>query len=234
MKKLLITLVSVCLTQVLFAQCNEFYPIKENVRYEYDHFDKKEKLTLRTTNAFKNVSGTGNSMKATMVQELIDVKKNSPMGTSESEWICDNGTLHFTMNSMNFMMDNGQQSTMNNPSMTMEVTGDKMDVPSSFQVGQVLKDLTYQVKMTMSGISIMNKTFMVKDRKVEAQESITTPAGTFNCYKISFTTSSEGGLGKGTIKSTMWYAKDAGLVKSENYKEDGKITSRQVLTKIVK
>jgi hypothetical protein len=232
MKKLLTTLFSLCLTITIYAQCNEFYPIKEGIKLEYDHFDKKEKLALRTTNMFKNVSGSGSSMKATMVQEIIDAKKDKSIGTSETEWICDGGTLHFTMNSMSMMMDNGQQA--GSPGMTVDVTGDKMDIPSDLKVGQSLKDITYNIKMSMSGMNLMNRTFLVKDRKVESKESVTTPAGTFDCYKLTFTTTSEKGLGSGTIKSAMWYAKDSGMIKSESYKEDGKMTSRQMLTKITK
>ena len=230
MKKLLLTLFNLFLVFSIYAQCNEFYPITENVRYEYDHFDRKEKLTLKTVNTFKNVSGTGNNIKATMVQEIIDAKKNSSVGTSESELVCDNGVVHFTVNSMSMM--EGTQG--NDPNMKVEVSGDKMDIPSNLQVGQALKDMNYNIRMSMSGMNIMNRDFKVKNRKVEAQEKVTTPAGTFDCLKITFTTSSEKGLGSGTIKSAMWYAKDAGLVKSESYKEDGKLMSRQLLTKITK
>src|SRR5688500_18655119 len=48
-----------------FSQCNSFYPLKENVRYEYDHFDRKEKLSFRMSQTFKNISGSGNTMSAT-------------------------------------------------------------------------------------------------------------------------------------------------------------------------
>lgn len=232
MKKVfLITFLALISSPVVFAQCNAFYPLKSEVRYEYDHYDKKEKLTLQSANTFKNVSGSESNMSATMVQELIDVKKNKTISTTESEWLCENGVLHFTVNTMNLMMDNGQT---NNPDIKVEVTGDKVDLPSQLSVGQTLKDITYQVKMTMSGMNLMNRSFSVKDRKVESLEDVTTPAGTFNCYKITFITTSERGIGSGTIKSTMWYAKDVGLVKSENYKEDGKFFGRQVLTKFTK
>lgn len=211
------------------AQCNTFFPIKEDVKFQYDHFDKKDKLSLRTIQWLEDVSGAGNSMKATMVQEMVDVKKDKVIGKSESEWVCEDGTLLFAMNNMQM---SGQQ--MPNANMSMEITGDKMDIPSAFQVGQALKDLTYQIKMSMSGVTMMNRSFDVKDRKVEAQESVTTPAGTFDCYKVSFNTTSEGGIGSGTVKSVIWYAKDVGMVKMENYNEKGQLMSRQVLTKIEK
>lgn len=220
-----------CLAQMVYAQCNEFYPIKENVRYEYDHFDRKEKLTVRTVNTFKNISGSGSNMKAIMVQEIIDARKNKSLGTSESEWICENGVLHFTMNSMS-MMDDGKTGA--DTGIKVEVTGDKMDVPSNLKVGQTLKDMKYNVKMDMSGMTLMNREFRVKDRKVELRETVTTPAGAFDCLKVTSVTTSEKGIGNGTVKSAMWFAKDAGMIKSESYNDDGKMTSRQILSKIVK
>jgi hypothetical protein len=45
---------------------------------------------------------------------------------------------------------------------------------------------------------------------------------------------SKGGVGSGAMKSIMGYAKDVGLVKTENYTEDGKFAGRQILTKIEK
>jgi hypothetical protein len=229
MKKLFVLTFLILAVHFTFAQCNTFYPIKEGVRYEYNHLDKKDKVTMRTINTFKNVSGSGNNIKATLQQEIIDAKKDKSMGTSESEWVCENGVLHFTMNSMS-MMEGGQQGE----GMEVNVTGDKMDIPSELKVGQSLKDMNYNIKMSMSGMSIMNRDFKVKDRKVEKEESITTPAGTFQCMKMTFTTSSEKGLGSGTIKSAMWIAKDVGMVQTETYKEDGKPNTKQVLTKIVK
>lgn len=228
MKRSFVTLVVVCFTHVIFAQCNVFYPMKENVQYEYEHFDKKDKLTMRTINKFKNVTGSGDYMKATVVQEIIDAKKDKPMGSSDSEWVCENGTLHCTFNSLNLVESTGQE---NNPGVTVEIGGDKLDIPSNIKVGETMKDISYNVKMAMSGMTLFNRTYKVKDRKIESEESITTPAGTFNCMKITFITTNE--KGNNAIKSAMWYAKDSGLVKSENYKDDGKLIGRQVLTKIV-
>src|SRR5690606_23402039 len=99
------------------AQCNAFFPIREGVKFSYDFYDKKDKLTLKSVQWMKDVSGSGSSMKATLVQEMIDAKKDKSIGTSESEWICDNGTLHFAVNNMAF---EGQAAP--NPSMTVDIT----------------------------------------------------------------------------------------------------------------
>src|SRR5690606_29692603 len=213
MKTSILTLLFLVSTLTLQAQCNSFFPMKENVKYQYDHFDKKEKLSLRTIQWFKDVQGSGNTMNATMVQEMIDVKKDDLIGSSESAWKCDDGTLHFEINNMSFA---GQpQANMGGSGMTMDVTGDQMDIPNNFKVGETLKDLTYQIKTAVDGMPMINKSVDVKNRKVEAKESVTTPAGNYDCFKVSFTTTSAGGIGSGTIKTLIWYAKGVGMVKSE-------------------
>jgi hypothetical protein len=213
------------------SQCNTFFPMRENVKVFYDHYDKKEKVALRSTQKLINVSGAGNEMKGTMVQELIDPKKEERIATSDSDWSCNGGTIHFNMNSMTL---DPAQAGMGANGMTMDVSGDKMDIPSSFQVGEKLKDLNYQIQMNMNGVPLMTRIFAVTDRKVESEEDVTTPAGTFSCFKVSFTTSSKGGIGGGTTKSVMWYAKDIGLVKAETFADNGKLIGKQVLTKIEK
>jgi hypothetical protein len=232
MKILLSITLTLGLSSNVLAQCNSFFPMKENVRYEYEMYDRKEKLTTRMSHTFKDITGSGDNLKATLAQEIFDAKKGDKIATSELDWKCENGTLHFDMRSMSLMMDNTQEMNMGDTGMNVDVTGDQLDLPSDLSVGQTLKDVSYTMKMTMGTMTLMNRTFHIKDRKVESQESLTTPAGTFDCYKVTFTTTNE--KGGNAIKSALWYAKDAGLVKSENYKDDGKMSSRQVLVKVVK
>jgi hypothetical protein len=232
MKTISTLLLTLCFCAEIFAQCNAFYPIKENVKYEYEMYDKKEKLSTKMTHAFKDIKGSGDNMSATLTQELFDAKKGDKIATSDLHWKCENGILHFDMKSMNLMMDNTQQMNLGDGGMSVDVTGDQLDLPSDLSVGQTLKDVSYNIKMTMGTLTVMNRTYHIKDRKVESQENLTTPAGTFDCYKVTFTTTDD--KGRGNIKSALWYAKDAGLVKSENYDDKGKMTARQILTAVIR
>src|SRR6187200_2049912 len=101
---LLIVLVSIVSFKTL-GQCNAFFPLKENVRYEYEMFDKKEKMTFKMSHTLKNVSGSGDNMTATLAQDIYDPKKDDKLSSSELNWKCENGTLHFDMKSMTMMMD---------------------------------------------------------------------------------------------------------------------------------
>ena len=73
--------------------------------------------------------------------------------------------------------------------------------------------------------------FSITNRKVEAIETITTAAGTFDCVKISYDVESKMMF---TIKAkgAEWYALETGLVKSESYDAKGKLTGSQELVKL--
>jgi hypothetical protein len=63
-------------------------------------------------------------------------------------------------------------------------------------------------------------------------ETIETPAGKFECYKITYLTDMEGMLGKvRTFKTLVWYAKGPGMVRNESYDDKGKMKGSTVLTK---
>jgi hypothetical protein len=69
----------------------------------------------------------------------------------------------------------------------------------------------------------------MKDRIVEGMETITTPAGTFECYIISYEVKTRMGLNK-TNTAKQWIAKGFGLVKQEDYNKKGKVISSSLLT----
>ena len=213
-----------------FCQCHPYFPIKEGVKYTYDFYNAKDKLASRSTNEFKRVSDTGGKVTATMQQQIIDPKKGDILTTSESEWTCEGGVVRFSMDALNI-----SGADMSTTGMDVTVEGDEMDIPSELKPGQTLNDVTYHITMKLSGINVMDRNFFIKNRKVEKEESITTPAGTFNCIKISYTTESSGKSGDMSkpMLTSIWYSRDVGMVKVENYKDD-KVSNSQILTKLEK
>ena len=95
-----------------------------------------------------------------------------------------------------------------------------MEYPSSMNVGDQLKDAT--MHMEMNNASGMKQTIdmEVTDRKVEGKESVTTAAGTWDCYKITQKTKMRiktMGIGMPmNIETTEWYAPGFGVVKTES------------------
>ena len=228
--KPILTVFLVLLSVMAFCQCHPYFLIKEGVKSTYDFYNAKNKLASRSINEFKNVSDTGGKLSATMLVQIIDPKKGDILTSSESEWTCEGGVVRFSMDAINI-----SGTDMSAAGMDVTVEGDEMDIPSDLKPGQTLNDVSYHITMKLSGISVMDRNFFIKNRKVEKEESITTPAGTFNCIKISYTTESSGksgGMSKPMLTS-IWYSKDAGMVKVENYNDD-KVSNSQILTKLEK
>jgi len=82
-------------------------------------------------------------------------------------------------------------------------------------------------------MTVMNITIAITNRKVEAVENVTTPAGTFECYKISYDIDTKM-MFTVKVKGVEWYAKNVGLVKSESYSTDGKLMGSNLLVGVKK
>jgi hypothetical protein len=113
----------------------------------------------------------------------------------------------------------------------MEVTMDATDLayPGDLSPGQTLPDGNITVKVGNEGMTMMTMVVKIYDRKVEAIEDMTTPAGTFSCYKMTQTVETKT-MFKVVAKSTDWVAKKIGTVRSESYDKDGKLMSYMVMT----
>ena len=113
----------------------------------------------------------------------------------------------------------------------MEVTMDATDLhyPSDLSVGQTLKDGELTMKVSSQGVPVMTMVVKIYDRKVEAKEDVTTPAGSFSCYKMSYTIETKTFM---TIvaRGIDWIAPKVGPVKSESYDKKGKLTGYTLLT----
>ena len=71
----------------------------------------------------------------------------------------------------------------------------------------------------------------ITNRKVEGKESVTTPAGTFECYKISYDMFSKMSIMKMNFKNIEYLSENSGVVRTESYRSNGSLMSYTVLTK---
>ncbi|GAB4244072.1 MAG: hypothetical protein Tsb0034_22190 [Ekhidna sp.] len=88
----------------------------------------------------------------------------------------------------------------------------------------------------MSNAAAMNITMdmMITDRKVEKVETLETPAGSYETYKITQkTTMTMNMMGiKKTTESTSasWLARGVGMVKNESYDKKGSLIGYTLMT----
>lgn len=209
-----------------FAQCNEFYQLSEGSEWEMENYSAKGKLTGRNLQKVTSFEGSSNSFMAKVHSSMYD-KKDKMVMEGDLDFKCDNGTMIVDMR--NFI--NEEQLKMFQ-SYNMKVEADNLEVPSGLSVGQSLKDGSLKMTTTDSPMP-MNMSVSITDRKVVGKETVTTPAGTFECYKITSnsTVNTKMGIGMTMNFSTIeWIAPKVSVVKSESYR-NGKLQGYTLLTK---
>lgn len=236
MKKLLF-LLSVALAAPAMAQtCSNFVQFNNGTVYTMTTYDAKDKETSSSTTTVSGVVKTATGVKADLTQVVNTDKKKEPT-TVTSTVTCDNGTYSIDMKSFT-------NASMMKTSKDMEIKfeGNNLSYAADLSVGQSLPDGTMKMTSTNQGTPMSESTTTITDRKVVGKESITTSAGTFECYKITYTFSMStvmfmptGGTmnmpGMKPRQVTEWFSFKVGPVRSESSK-DGKLESYTVLTEL--
>ena len=109
--------------------------------------------------------------------------------------------------------------------------GTPLEIPYDLEVGQTLPDAETKTKTGMNGMNLMTVTLSISDRKVESKESITTPAGTFECFKITQITKMKTIMAQ-TFKTEEYYAEGIGMIRTDTFTKNGKLNSRRELVGI--
>lgn len=218
-------------TSIFSQSCNSYYSLEEGTRWVTETFDKNDQFA---TKSVKTVSETGFSegvFTGKMKGEVFD-NMGQQIGTLDYEVKCQDGNFLVSMNSF---LNPEQMGAYEN--MEVEIDGDFLQLPSDLQPGMTLPDASVAIKMKKSGIEMMSLTILIFDRQVEKFESITTPAGTFNCAKIVYGVQSKMGQAIPINVKTSgaeWLAKGTGMVKSEQYDENQNLMSYSLLTEFNK
>jgi hypothetical protein len=212
---------------VMAQDCTSFFPAKEGNQIELTHYDGKDKLTGHSLTTIKSTRDEGGTYFWNQHMESFNDKGKLDFET-DAEMSCSGGEFHLDMKNMV-----PQQQMQGMEGMEMSIEGGDMTFPSVLSVGQTLPDAYISIKAGSGGMTIMNMEVHITNRKVEGKESVTTPAGTFDCYKMSQDISTKMMF---SIKahSIDWYAPGAGLVKQESYDDKGRLTGKEILTKLVK
>lgn len=230
MKKnvLLTLLVSVMLFSIAKSQdCFKYFPQKEGQKLEVTHYDKKDKVTSKTIQMVVKKSKVDGNEQIDMKQEVIPENSDSVF-VNEYSIVCDGDKIYVDME--NYL---SQEQMSPYQQMDVEIDAENLDIPMNPKAGQKLSDGKVVAKAQNDmGVTMVTISVEVSNRKVEKFETVKTPAGTFECFKVTQDILSKVGFIKVRSKSAEWYAPKYGIVKSEAYNKRGKLTGYSVLTKI--
>lgn len=228
MKKLLtLTCLYLTISTIQAQTCNDYFPLTDGTRWVLETFNHKNKFQTKSVQHVTDTKNTTDGYAGRMIGEIFDNKDKS-IGKLDYDLKCAGDNFYVSMNSM---LSNEQMEAY--ADMDVSVDGDFLELPANMSAGMDLKDAAIEVRVKNSGIPIMTINMDVYERKVEGFESVTTPAGTFECVKISFRARTKMGKAipiKVEVSGTEWYAKGTGLVRSESYDKKNKLTGYTVLT----
>ncbi len=208
--------------------CEGYYMVEKGVTLEYKDYSAKDKLEgsqLSTITELADVAGVLNAT----VHSVTKDDKGKVTTEGDFKFTCKDGEITIDMQSM---MDQEMMEGFED----MEVTIDQSNLvyPATFSEGQTLPDGSMTMKVSSGGMVMMTMVFNVVERKVEKFESVTTPAGTFQCVKLSQVTKSEMMGMKTSTKSIDWFSMGIGSVRSETFDKDGALMSYRILTQVIR
>jgi hypothetical protein len=208
-----------------YSQCsNPYYQLKNGTFIATENYDEKDKLQGRAESRVTELNETPDGYVATINYKVFD-KKDKLVSEGNYQCECNNGEIRIDMKA--FIP---QESLEAYKDMEVEIVSDDMQIPANLSVGQTLPDATFAMKTKNSPIP-MNMTFNMTNRKVEGEESVTTPAGTFECMKISYNVQSKMMMMNMNLKAVQYLSKNGGAVKTESYKSNGSLVGYTIMTK---
>ncbi len=227
LKLTFVTVFTFLMTTAFSQDCEIYFPMDEGTEVEMTNYDKKDKVTGTYTQKIEEKEVDGDNLSLTILQKVYD-DKGEFVHEGRFGMHCEDGVFYIDMRSF---LDEEMMSTYEG--MEMQIDAEDMSIPANLTVGESLPDANIAIGISNQGIKMMTIKIDITERKVEAKEEITTPAGTFESYKMTYHISTKMGLKiQGNV--TEWLAKDVGIVKSENYSKKGKLQSYTLLTGLKK
>jgi hypothetical protein len=218
----------ICLAVLLgslsgFTQdCKNYYYLQNNKTVEMTIYNKKGNANGKQVYSVTDVKTVGGSTTGTIHSEMFNEKGKS-IAKGVSNMKCTGGVL---MIDMKMMLPQQQAEQFAKADATVNEA--YIEYPVSMKAGDQLKDGNFNMEINNSGLK-QSITMLISERKVEAKENITTPAGSWDCFKISSKTKMNirtAGIGiPMNMESTEWYAPGFGVVKTQSKYGGTEITS---------
>jgi len=218
--KILFHLFVLCVTEVLSAQdCSNYYYLQNNKVIEMTISNKNGKESGKMTYTVSDSKKTGSTTTATINSEFVDAKGRSiTKGTNNVK--CENGVMQMDMK---VFIPPAQASG------SATASEFYLEYPGQMNIGDQLKDGHLAMDSELSGGIKSSIKIDITDRKVEGKESVTTTAGTWECYKITSNNRIDtriAGIGIPiTMNVTEWFAPGFGVVRTESKTGKTEITA---------
>lgn len=206
-------------------KCEVYFPMEVGSAREMTSYDANGKVTGRTVQTVKEVLGEKKRIDIIVQMEVYD-EKDRLQSVRDLNLACIKGLFIFDMRG--YVEDTKIEGT---GEVELDVETTDLKIPSKLQPGQELEDAQLSVAASANGITMFRVTVDIHNRKVISEEQLTTPAGSFDCYKLAYSVDVNN-IVKTESTAIEWLAEGIGVVRNETYNKNGKLTGYSILTAI--
>ncbi|MDM8161077.1 hypothetical protein QUH73_14725 [Labilibaculum sp. K2S] len=216
-------------TSAFSQDCIVYIPSNVGTELHYEMKNAKGKIEGVYTQKMLSVKERGGETTFELLQTYMDPKDSNKILTQDTiSFRCRDNVFYIDMEKYL-----NQKQMEGFKDMEAKITTDDLIYPPKLYPGLELNDGSISLEIG-AGMMNMNMTTNIVNRKVEALEDVTTPAGTFTCYKVSEDVKSKMGFVNVQLHNVAWIVKDIGTIRSESYNKKGKLNSTTELIKIIR
>lgn len=226
MSKFLFIIFSILTINLHGQPCQGYFPIRKGAMMEITNYNEKGKMQSVNSISITGNQQTDDDSRLSVHSEIKD-EKGRVLGTSDYDAFCEKGSFFINLKCL---ISAEQYKAWQD--MTLSVKADDIDYPLDYFPGQKLNDAHLLVDVSMNEMNMPGMTVNVTERIIEGTETITTPAGTFDCIKITSRQKIKNIITY-EVKATEWLSLGSGIVKTEVYRKE-KLKGYSELTKLVK
>jgi hypothetical protein len=215
----------------LYAQdCKKYYYMMNNAEIQMTLYDKKDAISGIQTWKITNVTKSANGYSSTATFSFTD-SNGQEITKGNGNYKCEGGKLMADVH-MFLPQEEMQKTSMGNA----KLNNAYVEYPSVLSEGMQLPDAVFDIDVNTSSIP-STAHYEMKNRKVVGKEKVSSDAGSWDAYKISYDAEMKiKMIGIGIpmkMQTTEWFVTNFGIVKSETYKKGKKLGST-LLTKLKK
>lgn len=209
-------------------ECSSYFNFTKGAKAELVSYDKKDKVVARMNYTITDFTPVNGGFSLAIATETYD-SKGTLLAKGDSFGKCNNGDYQTDIKNIS------SQMIPKSADIKMNIEGDQMVYPKNMKAGDKLPDASFKISSSIaaSGMTILNVSGKIRNRQVEGTETVETPAGKFECLKISYDMDMKF-MGNRTYKTVEYLAKNVGVVKQVQFNDKGKQESSLILTKLTR
>lgn len=205
--------------------CEIYEDYREGSTIKSVYYDQKDKPTGYTITTVKEKKKDADGVLIQFQQNYSNYDDYS--FESEFSIRCNNGEV--TVDMQRFIDPSSMTAY---EGMDFEVSADDLSIPENASVGDELNGGTVTVSVNTGTPVKVTVAVTLSNRVVAGKETVVTPAGTFECLKITYDILSQIGFVKIRSSAAEYYSKRDGVIKSETFNKKGKITGYTIVEEI--